>query len=77
MVKLDDWIVLTNQEDDIRMLLNIHDAILFEIRDEILGKSIVNIKRIMEDVQRPPFNLKVPFVADYKTGKTWAEATYE
>lgn len=77
MVKLDDWIVLTNQEDNIRMLLNIHDAILFEIRDEILEKSIVDIKRIMEDVQRPPFNLKVPFVADYKTGKTWAEATYE
>ena len=60
MVKLDDWIVATSQEDSIRMLLNIHDAILFEIRDEILEKSIVDIKRIMEDVQRPPFSLKVP-----------------
>lgn len=76
MVKLDDWIVGSGQEDKVRMLLNIHDAILFEVEDSILEETIPKIKAIMENVQSAPFNLRVPFIAEYKTGKNWADATY-
>jgi hypothetical protein len=31
----------------------------------------------MENVQIAPFNLRVPFVAEYLRGKNWAEASYE
>ena len=77
IVQLDRWICENGHEENIRMLLNIHDAIVFEIEDNILDEAITNIKRIMEDVQTHPFNLKVPFIADYKTGKDWRIATYE
>ena len=76
MVKLDDWLVETNQENDIKMLLNIHDSIVWEIRDDLLDTAIPKIKSIMENVQVPPFNLKVPFKVECKSGHTWAEATY-
>ena len=76
LVQLDDWLTAEKLEDSISMLLNIHDAVLFEIRDDILDDSIEKIRGIMENVQSPPFNLAVPFVANYKKGKTWAEATY-
>jgi len=76
LVELDDWLVRENLEDNVRMLLNIHDAILWEIRDDLLETMIPKIKTIMENVQSPPFNLKVPFVAEYKTGKDWAQCTY-
>jgi DNA polymerase-1 len=77
MVEVDSYLAKEELEDDVRMLLNIHDAILFEIRDEILEETIAKIKEIMEDVNGPPFNLSVPFVAEYKTGKDWKEATYD
>lgn len=76
IVKLDEWISENGYENDIKMLLNIHDAVLFEIRDDLKDFAIANIKRILENVQTAPFNLKVPFVADYKIGQTWKEATY-
>ena len=75
--ELDDWLVGASLENDICMLLNIHDAILFEIRDDMLDWAIPQITHIMENVQTPPFNLKVPFRADWKAGKNWSQATYE
>lgn len=76
MVKIDEFLVANKLETDVRMLLNIHDAILFEIKDDILEEYIPILKSMMEDVQKAPFNLKVPFVAEYQKGKDWAEASY-
>jgi DNA polymerase-1 len=62
---------------DLHMLLNIHDSIVFEVEDTPEGVAAISeCKRIMEDVNGPPFSLTVPFVADLKMGKDWAEATY-
>jgi DNA polymerase-1 len=63
-------------ENKIMMLLNIHDAVLFEIDDTVLEESIVKIKHILEDVNKHPFNFIVPFVAEYSKGRDWREATY-
>ena len=76
MVEIDDWLVNTNQEDDIRMLLTIHDSLVFEIKDEILDAAVAKIKHIMGDTSGPPFNFVVPMVAVAKTGKNWEDATY-
>lgn len=80
MVKLDEWLVADKLEDKVRILLNIHDAVLFEIRDEYIDEAIPKIEAILCNVNVPPFNLKVPFVADYhkdyKHAKSWDIATY-
>lgn len=75
MVEIDRILVQENLEDEIRMLLTIHDSLVFEILTEKLQEHIKFIKNIMEDVQGAPFNLKVPFVAEYKYGSNWAEAS--
>lgn len=63
--------------DTIHMLLNIHDAIVFEVQDSELGKAaLAECKRIMENVNNGPFRLLVPFIGECKTGKRWSEATY-
>ena len=63
--------------DTIFMLLNIHDAVVFEYIDNPQGlAALKECKRIMENVNASPFFLRVPFIADCKTGRTWAEATY-
>lgn len=45
-------------DDDCRMLLQVHDSVVFEIREEALWDYVPLIKRTMEDVQ-PEFS--VPF----------------
>lgn len=75
MVELNRWIESNKYDDVCQMLLNIHDAILFQIHKDHLH-LINEIKDIMEDVLGEPFNLKVPFVAEFKQGLNWSEASY-
>lgn len=75
MVELNRWIEDNKYDDICQMLLNIHDAILFQIHKDQLH-LIDEIKEIMEDVRGEPFKLKVPFVAEFKQGSNWSEASY-
>ena len=53
----------------VRMLLSIHDELLFEISDDILKETIPLIEKEMESAYR----LKVPLKVDLAYGKNWAE----
>ena len=75
MCRIDEWLVRENLEEVCQMILTIHDAVAFYIHKDHLH-LIDKIKDIMERVQVPPFNLKVPFIAEYKYGKNWSEASY-
>ena len=55
--------------DKVRMLLSIHDELLFEIHDAIIKEAESLIKERMESI----FALSVPFVVNVSTGKNWAE----
>ncbi len=55
--------------DDVRMLLQVHDELLFEIKTSIVPKAAKEIKHIMESAHT--FN--VPIVVDAKSGDNWSE----
>jgi DNA polymerase-1 len=50
-----------------RMLLQIHDELLFEMADDIVKESALKIQNIMEEVVK----LAVPLPVLVKTGLTW------
>lgn len=75
MCRIDEYLIREGLEEVCQMILTIHDAVAFMIHKDYLY-LIDEIKSILERVQVPPFNLKIPFVAEYKTGKNWSEATY-
>jgi DNA polymerase I-like protein with 3'-5' exonuclease and polymerase domains len=52
-----------------RMLLQIHDELLFEVADDIVKESVRNIKKIMEEVAQ----LAVPLPVQMKTGLNWKD----
>lgn len=52
---------------DCRLLLQIHDELLFECSDDIIQKAAVRIKAIMEGVVQ----LRVDMKVDVKKGSTW------
>jgi DNA polymerase-1 len=55
--------------EDCRMLLQVHDELVFEIKEDKLKYYIPQIKEIMESV----YKLKVPIIADAKVGDNWNE----
>jgi DNA polymerase-1 len=54
---------------DVRMLLQVHDEIIFEVKEEIAEKIAPKIKEIMESV----YKLRVPLIAQVKIGDNWGE----
>jgi DNA polymerase-1 len=67
MISVDSWIAKRN---DIKMVMQVHDELVFEVEESVLEISTDEICRIMQDVAE----LKVPLVVDAGVGKNWALA---
>jgi len=56
--------------DDIRMIMQVHDELVFEIREEKADTLTAQVKQIMEDA----VNLDIPLKVDTGIGVNWDEA---
>ncbi|MEA2103378.1 MAG: DNA polymerase I [Candidatus Cloacimonadota bacterium] len=63
-----------NKTDEIKMIIQIHDELLFEIRKNFLEKYTEMIKIEMESVLNENHRNIVPIVVDIGHGKNWLEA---
>jgi DNA polymerase-1 len=52
---------------DVKMILQIHDEIILEVKENISQEVSEKVKEIMENV----FLLKVPLIADVSVGDNW------
>ncbi len=57
-----------------KMLLQVHDELLFEVEDGAVDDLIGAAKDIMESASAPAVHLDVPLVVDAGQGANWAEA---
>ena len=57
-----------------KMLLQVHDELIFEAKKENCEESIRIIKKEMESANLPILNLNVPLIADTNFGNNWDEA---
>lgn len=67
MVKISEEIRKKKWEDKVRMLLTIHDELIFEIKEDVLKEACKLIPSIMEGA----YELEVPIKVSVKTGKSW------
>ncbi|MFP7672166.1 DNA polymerase I [Marivita sp. S0852] len=58
----------------VRMLLQVHDELLFEVEQGAEDDVIKVVREIMESAADPVIRLDVPLVADAGQGANWAEA---
>ncbi len=65
MIQVDKEITNKN----IKMLMTVHDELIFEIKNNLVKTVVPRIKKIMEEV----IKLKVPVIVDVKQGKNWGE----
>ncbi len=57
-----------------RMLLQVHDELLFEVPKAELEETSALVKQVMEGAATPAVELSVPLIADAGSGKSWAAA---
>jgi DNA polymerase-1 len=57
-----------------RMLLQVHDELLFEVPDAEVDATAALVKKVMESATLPAVELSVPLIADTGVGTNWAEA---
>ncbi|KAA0257715.1 DNA polymerase I [Deferribacter autotrophicus] len=60
---------LQDTKIDARMILQIHDELIFEVKDDVIDLFIKDTKELMESV----IELDVPLSVNYGVGKTWGD----
>lgn len=75
MINLSNLITEKKWEDDVKMLLQVHDELVFEVKKEMCKKIIPELKKVMEEVFKGKETLGVPVLVDVKIGENWAELT--
>jgi DNA polymerase-1 len=67
MIHLREYML--RQDADIRLLLQVHDELVFEIKEGSASKHTPQIKKLMEQAH----HLAVPLTVDAKSGKNWQD----
>jgi DNA polymerase I len=60
--------------NSVRMLLQVHDELVFEAKEADTVKALKTITRVMEKAAEPAVRLKVPVHVDAKTADNWEAA---
>ncbi|MFV2051839.1 DNA polymerase I [Aliiroseovarius sp. YM-037] len=70
MIRMDDAIA----DLPAKMLLQVHDELIFEVEEGAVDQTIERARDIMEGAAMPAVKIDVPLVVDAGQGANWAEA---
>ena len=68
MLAVDGWI--RKDQPKLKMLMQVHDELVFEIHQDNLSAAVKKIRKHMESAA----TLSVPLLVDVGTGANWEEA---
>ena len=57
-----------------KMLLQVHDELIFEVESKKYDNLVSNVKKIMESVHLKYKDFSVPLTVDFGTGDHWGQA---
>lgn len=69
MIAIEKWID-SLEPDTVRMILQVHDELVFEVKNEFLDEATAKIKELMESA----VTLDVPLLAGIGIGENWGDA---
>ena len=75
MVNIYKWIKSEGLENNVRLLLQVHDELVFEIKEDKVKEVVPKIKESMERVEIPEDKDKIVCVAEAEAGENWLEMT--
>lgn len=68
MLAADHW--LTQQQSDAKMIMQVHDELVFEVPENQVEDCVLNIRKLMSSAA----TLSVPLIVDIGLGHNWDEA---
>ena len=72
MIRMED--ALAAEKLSARMLLQVHDELIFEVAEDEVAATLPVIKHVMEGAAMPAVALKVPLQVDARAADNWDEA---
>ena len=72
MINIDKF--LEEKKTKSKMILQVHDELLFEMSESEINHLSMDIKKIMENASLPEVKLDIPLIVDIGEGFSWAEA---
>jgi len=74
MVQIEPALAQSGLGEKVRMLLQVHDELIFEVEDEAADVAMPVIVHTMENAALPALELKVPLKVDARAASNWDEA---
>ncbi|WP_349369997.1 DNA polymerase I [Salinarimonas sp.] len=72
MARMED--ALTEAKLSARMLLQVHDELVFEVPEDEVDATLPVVTRVMEEAPHPALTLKVPLAVEARAAGNWEEA---
>jgi DNA polymerase-1 len=69
MLAVDEWL-LTQNDERIKMTMQVHDELIFEIHQDIVDETTAKLVDLMNNA----VELSVPLIAEFGVGDNWDEA---
>ncbi len=73
MIEIDEFLKSKGLKKDVRLLLQVHDELVYEIKDGMVDSVAPEIKRIMENVIDPKKISGVIIATNASSGNNWGE----
>jgi DNA polymerase-1 len=73
MIRINDYLKSINLNKDAYPVLNVHDEIVYEVKDDLAEKLSKEFKKIMEGVMDNKETFGVPIIAESSIGKSWGD----
>lgn len=73
MVRIDEILVKENLKDKVKLVLQIHDEIIFEVEEDTVKRVSELVPKVMEDVLTEEQKKGVPILTDCEHGRSWGE----
>ncbi|APO73043.1 DNA polymerase I [Rhizobium etli 8C-3] len=74
MIKIEPALAEAGLADRVRMLLQVHDELIFEVEDADVEKAMPIIVSVMENAAMPALEMRVPLKVDARAATNWDQA---
>ncbi|THV24094.1 DNA polymerase I [Peteryoungia ipomoeae] len=74
MIQIEPALAAAGLSERVRMLLQVHDELIFEVEDDAVETAMPVIVDIMENAAMPAVSMRVPLKVDARAAHNWDEA---
>ncbi len=71
MFQIDQFLSEKKLKNSVKLILQIHDEVIYEVDEDKVDEVSIKIKKIMEEVVNKEQTKGVPVLAEYKIGDSW------